>query len=171
MMKNSLFQNRQPGKVLVGALLLVCGLACLGFVLYALGRDLSVWVLGRQTDAEVVELSVVRTSSIDEKEMTFDYYVAYRFTTPGGQSISNSVKADVREWGALYEGGPVSVVYFPLYPAHNRLDDSRFVSLLACAYLPLMVASWTALGVGLYLIQPGGVRESWFAKRAERRSA
>ena len=165
------FQERRPGRVLVGALLLLAGLLCLAFVLYSLGRDISVWVLGRPVEAEVVELSVVRTSGSEEQEMTFDYYVTYRFTTPGDRSIVNRVKAGVREWGALNEAGPVSVVYFPLYPAHNRLDDSRFVSLLACSYLPLMVASWAALGVGLYLIQPGGIRESWFADRTEQSSA
>jgi hypothetical protein len=166
-MNGSLFQDRRPAAVLAGVLLVIIGLACLGFVLYALGKDLSVWVLGRRVDAEVVELSVVQTSAIGEEEMTFDYYVTYRFTTPGGQSLSNTVKTDVREWGALVEGGPVSIVYFPLYPEHNRLDESRFVSLLACSYLPLVVASWAALGVGLYLIQPGAVRESWFAKRTK----
>ena len=163
----TLFRDRRPGKVLVGTLLLVTGLACLGFVIYSLGRDLSLWVLGEQVDAEVVELFVVRTSSDEEQELTFDYFVRYQFIAPGGQLVVSSVEADVREWGALTEGGPVSVVYFPLYPAHNRLDDSRFVSLLACSYLPLMVVSWIALGVGLYLIQPGTSRESWFAKRAE----
>jgi hypothetical protein len=170
-MMGGFFEERRPGRVLVGVLLLVAGLVCLVFVVYSLGRDISVWVLGRQVDAEVIELAVVRTSGIDEQELTFDYYVTFRFTTPDGQSIVNTVKADVREWGALNEGGPVSVVYFPLYPAHNRLDDSRFVSLLACSYLPLMVASWVALGIGLYLIQPGGIHESWFAKRAEQSSA
>jgi hypothetical protein len=161
------FRDRRPSKVLAGMLLFFIGLACLILVIYNLGKDLSVWVLGKQVDAEVVELFVVRTSTEEEKEMTFDYFVKYQFTTPGGQLVVSSVQADVREWGALTEGGPVSVLYFPLYPAHNRLDDSRFVSLLACSYLPLMVAGWVALGVGLYLIQPGTSRESWFAKRAE----
>ena len=170
-MKGSFFQDRRPGKVLAGVLMMIFGLACLGFALFALGRDLSVWVLGRQVDAQVVELSVVRTSSSDEQEMTFDYYVTYRFTTAGGRSVANTVKADVREWGALTEGGPVSVVYFPLLPAPNRLDDSRFVSLLACSYLPLIVLGWAALGIGLYLVQPGKARESWFDKRTEESSA
>jgi hypothetical protein len=43
--------------------------------------------------------------------------------------------------GGLEEGSPVAVVYFPPYPTHNRLDESRFIPVLACAYVPLVV-SW-----------------------------
>jgi hypothetical protein len=36
----------------------------------------------------------------------------------------------------MEKGSVVPVVYFPPYPSHNRLDESRFVSVLACAYVP-----------------------------------
>ena len=45
--------------------------------------------------------------------------------------------------GALAVEERVPVVYFRLYPKHNRLDQSRFIPALACAYVPLLV-----VGVG-----------------------
>jgi hypothetical protein len=49
-------KNRLSAKKLAGVLLLVTGLACLAFTLVNLARDLSLWVLGRHTTAEVVDL-------------------------------------------------------------------------------------------------------------------
>jgi hypothetical protein len=49
--------------------------------------------------------------------------------------------------GGMEAGSPITVVYFPLYPEHNRLDESRYATLLACAYVPfLAVAGGLALG-------------------------
>jgi hypothetical protein len=55
--------------------------------------------------------------------------------------------------GGLEEGTGMDIVYFPLYPAHNRLDESRFVSLLACAYLPFVVVGAVATAVGWRLFR------------------
>lgn len=40
--------------------------------------------------------------------------------------------------GGAERGSTVGVVYFPPYPAHNRLDESRFILILACSYVPLI---------------------------------
>jgi len=160
--------DRDLGRLLAGILLFVLGLASLGFLIYSLGNDLSIWVLGRHTQAEVIELVATRTSQADEGDLTFSYSVKYRFATPGGQVIVDTARVDVLEWGALTEGGPIDVVYFPLYPQHNRVDESRFVSVLACAYIPFVLFAWGALAGGVYLLRPARVRERWFARRAER---
>ena len=56
--------------------------------------------------------------------------------------------------GGLEKGGSIDVVYFSLYPSHNRIDDSRFVPALACAYIPcLFVCSFAAI-VGWRLARP-----------------
>jgi hypothetical protein len=60
----------------------------------------------------------------------------------------------------------LDVVYFPLYPQHNRIQESRFISVLACAYVPLVILAWAALGVGWYLLRPTRVRTWWFSRRA-----
>ena len=56
--------------------------------------------------------------------------------------------------GGLKEGGSVDVVYFPPFPAHNRLDESRFLPVMVCAYLPLAGLCALALAFGLRLLQP-----------------
>ena len=56
--------------------------------------------------------------------------------------------------GGLEEGSPVDVVYFPPYPAHNRLDESRFIAVLALAYVPMLFVSAVGLGVGWQLTRP-----------------
>lgn len=165
------FGQRPLGRSLVGILLFVIGLACAAFLAYFLFQDLSLWVFGRRTLAEVVDLKVEQIGDFDEGELTFRYFVEYRFTTPGGQTITSISPADVREWGALQIGGPAAVVYFPLYPAHNRLDESRFVSILACAYLPLVMVSWICLGLGWYLFQPARSRVWWFGDREPQQAA
>jgi hypothetical protein len=157
-------EDRPLGRTLAGALMLLVGLVFLTIVVYYLAQDVSLWFLGRRTVGEVLTLGVERTSENTEGELTFKYWVKYRFTTPGGQVIIDTSTADVREWAALAEGGPVAIVYFPLYPAHNRLDESRFISVLACAYLPLLLVTWASLGVGWYLLQPGRSRSWWFGR-------
>ena len=40
-----------------------------------------------------------------------------------GQVITRTSSVGVEEWSLLGEGSSVAVVYFPLYPIHNRLDE------------------------------------------------
>jgi hypothetical protein len=47
--------------------------------------------------------------------------------------------------GGLMSAPTVDIVYFPLYPEHNRLEESRFVPILACTYVPLLVVTVLAL--------------------------
>jgi hypothetical protein len=154
------------GRKIAGVLLLILGLLCLGLLVYGLVTDLSIWVLGRRTVAEVVDLWVERTSESDAQEITFEYFVRYRFSTTGGRTLTSSSRLDAREWSSLENGGDLSVVYFPLYPQHNRVDEARFVPMLACAYLPLLVVTWASLGVGWYLLRPTRVNTWWFSSRA-----
>jgi len=156
--------DRGFGRTVAAILLFIVGVAFLALLVYSLANDLSIWVLGRHAEAEVVELDAIRTSEAEEGELTFDYFAKYRFATPSGQVIVDTVLLDVREWGALTEGGPLDVVYFPLYPQHNRVDESRYVTFLACAYVPLVVLTWGVLGAGLYLLRPVRVREWWFSR-------
>jgi hypothetical protein len=146
---------------------MLLGLACLTFLLFNLVQDLTIWVLGRPATAKVLELSVVRTNDVDEGELTFDYFVRFQFDTSSGKVITSTSRLDVREWGALNEGGELEVVYFPLYPQHNRIDESRLVSMLACAYLPFTLFTWASLGVGWYLIRPSQMRDWWFSRGAD----
>ena len=55
--------------------------------------------------------------------------------------------------GGLTEGATLEIVYFPPFPTHNRLDESRFVSLLACAYLPFIFVGVIAIVLGRRLVR------------------
>jgi hypothetical protein len=56
------------------------------------------------------------------------------------------------------EGRPIAVTYFPLYPAHNRLDESRSVPILACTHVPFVVLGDALLVLGPQLIRSSGNR-------------
>lgn len=155
------------GQVLGALALFILGVALAGFLVYNLARDVSLWVLGREATAEVLSLWVEPVEDVQEGEMSFRYYMEYQFETPGGRTITKTTRLDVREWGALEEGGPVRIVYFPLVPSHSRLEESRFVAALACAYLPLVVVAWALLGAAWYLIRPATERRWWFASSKE----
>jgi hypothetical protein len=186
----SIFYRHPLLRTLVGSTLLMIGLGCLIFIVVNLATDLSVWILGRRTTAEVVAAWVEETSKEKTTEQTFEYFIRYRFSTSSGEVFTRTTRVGVQEWGGLGMSGPVgaiyqeqrnvpthgvgslerglsvAVVYFPLYPAHNRLDDSRFVPLLACTYVPLVALSWAGLAAGRNLLRSrdgayGPLRPSW----------
>ena len=158
--------ERSWGRTVAGGLLLLMGLVCLGLVVWNLGKDLSIWVFGRRTVGEVEALRVERVGEETEGELAFRYYVQYRYSTPSGRTFVDVSTLSVLEWGNLEEGGPVDVVYFPLYPAYSRLEESRFVPLLACAYIPLIIVAWASLGSGYTLLRPAAEARWWFDSRA-----
>jgi len=69
--------------------------------------------------------------------------------------------------GGLLNLGQVSVVYFPLYPAHNRIEESRYVPMLACTYLPFLVLAGAGLLAARHLLrrEEVGGRWEWNASR------
>lgn len=56
-------------------------------------------------------------------------------------------------------GEAVEIAYFPLYPQHNRMDDSRFIPLLAVSYLPLVALTAVLLRLAWTLLKPPPVRQ------------
>jgi hypothetical protein len=146
--------HRFSMKAVAGALLVLFGLVCLAVVLVSLARDLPIWVLGRRTQAEVLETWLEQTRSNDEGELSFEYFVRYQFTTSRGRVLTSVSTIGVNEWSGLEQGDLIIVVYFPPYPAHNRLDDSRFVPIYACTYVPTVVLGWAGLVFGWRLLQP-----------------
>jgi hypothetical protein len=49
--------------------------------------------------------------------------------------------------------GTISVIYFPLYPAHARLEEAQFIPILLCSYLPLGLVGWLGLRGGWHFIR------------------
>ena len=138
-----------------GGLLFTIGLLVTAFTLFFAAKDFPLWVFGKHVQAEVVETWVERTDNLQEREggeLKFAFYLRYQFTTPGGQVITKTSKASATEWSSMTKGAPIDIVYFPLYPQLNRLDDSRWVLFLSCTYIPLVVISVIGLRVGWYML-------------------
>jgi hypothetical protein len=148
----------QWGRTIAGAVLLLAGVASTVFLLSNLASDLAVWVLGRSATGQVVEQWVERIGDADEGELSFHYYVRYEFTTASGRTITKTTRLAVTEWSNLEVGGPVAVLYFPLYPSHARLADQRFIGVYLCSYLPFAIAGWAGMSAGWYLLRQGAGR-------------
>jgi hypothetical protein len=81
----------------------------------------------------------------------------YRFVASNGQIITATATLSMNEWAnGDGEGGEVDVVYFPPYPKHNRLDDSRYIPFLACSYLPFVLVTAAMLAAGWRIVGSAG---------------
>lgn len=54
--------------------------------------------------------------------------------------------------GDIEEGSPLTVVYFPPYPQHNRLEESQYIPILALSYVPLIALSIITFAVGWHFL-------------------
>jgi hypothetical protein len=140
------------GRALAGTALLVFGLAGFLFVAINLARDASLWILGRHTTAEVIASRIEETAAANPEDIVFHCSIAYQFKTPQGQVFTRTARVSANE--LVDVGTTVPIVYFPLYPDHNRLDESRYVPLLACAYVPLVLLCLGVVGAGWHVIRP-----------------
>ena len=168
---------RAWGQSLLGLVVHLLGMALVVFVALGLAEDASLWVFGRTVEAQVTATWIEQDTSRSEIEPSYRWFVRYAFTTPDGRTVNgvSTVSAKEaarlstgrpmefisreREASALREGdvranGPtVGVVYFPPVPRHNRLDDSMYAALLACAYVPLTLAGCAGLALGRRLLR------------------
>jgi hypothetical protein len=142
-------------RLIAGAVLLAVSLGLAVFLAISLARDVPIWFLGRDTMADVVDLWVEQTSENEEGDRTFRYYVRYQFTPAAGQPISRTMTLPVTEWSTLSKGGRVKITYFPPYPVHNRIEEARYMPVLACAYVPLLVACAAGLAASWHLLETG----------------
>jgi len=137
-----------------GALLAIIGIVFLAFTLFYMMKDIPLWLFGKEAKAEVVELWVERTDKLQERdggERSFSYFLRYQFRTSKEELITASAKASSMEWSGMQEGQNIDIVYFPLYPDLNRLDDSQWSLLLACSYIPLIILGVVFLRIGRHV--------------------
>jgi hypothetical protein len=139
-----------------GVLMLAAGALFLAATLYYAIQDIPLWVFGRQAKAEVVELWVEQLNQIEGREggdLQFSYNLKYQFTAPSGKTITRTTKASASEWSGMWEGQKIDILYFPLYPNMNRLDDTRWSFFLTCTYIPLIAFGIIGLRVGWYMLR------------------
>jgi len=152
--KSSIIDKLHPTVQRIGGiviLLLTLGLA--SFLAVNLVRDVPLWIFGRVIMADVLETWVERVDERQTDEIAFNYYLRYQFSTPDNRSYTRTTQVSVGEWSMAGDIGKVAVRYFPYFPQLNRLDDSRYIFILSCAYLPLIVVSWAGIQVGMYLLR------------------
>jgi hypothetical protein len=138
-----------------GVFLFLIGVLFLAATFYYAVQDIPLWVFGRQAKAEVVELWVEQLNQLEEREngeLQFSYNLKYQFTTPSGRVVKKNATAGPTEWSSMWEGQQIDIVYFPLYPNLNRLDDSRWTFFLSCTYIPLIIIGLIGLRVGWYML-------------------
>ena len=139
-----------------GVLLLAMGLMFLAFTSYYAAKDIPLWVFGKQTKAEVVEIWLEQLNELEGREdgvLNFSYNVKYQFTTPNGDLITKTATTSAIEWSGMWEGQKIDIVYFPLYPELSRMDDSNWVLFLSCTYIPLIAIGIIGLRVGWYMLR------------------
>jgi hypothetical protein len=143
------FSNSNPVlKKLAGFVLLIIGLAFFYLLVRNTITDFPIWFFGRNVSGVVEEKWYELIEQENSAEFAADYFISYRFTAPDGEIFSGSMKMAAQEWSAYVEGAEIPIVYSPLNPANNRVDDSRFMPLMLCAYLPFIIAIWFCLKTG-----------------------
>jgi hypothetical protein len=159
-------------KRVVGALLLFGSLIIAAFLIFSLAKDLAIWGFGRQVSAVMVDRWTEETSEEGVREKTFQYFIKYQFETEDGRLVTRVTSVGAREWvgfgmpgesGIVYKeqeivpaddmrnaqlGNTVDVIYFPLYPEHNRLNDMRYIPLYLCLYIPTLALSLIGIRIG-----------------------
>ena len=78
-----------------GFLLLAVGVMFLAFTAYYAAKDFPLWVFGKQTKAEVVEIWIEQLNELQGREdgvLDYSYNVKYQFTTSSGKVITKTTQ-------------------------------------------------------------------------------
>jgi hypothetical protein len=162
------FSNSNPlVKKIAGFVLLIIGLAFFVLLVRNTINDFPIWFFGRSAAGVVEEKWYELIEQDNSNEFAADYFVRYRFTTPDGEVLSGSTQMAAQEWSAYVEGAEILIVYSPINPANNRVDDSRFIPLLLCAYIPFIFVIWFCLKTGWNILSEQFKKiepEPWFVE-------
>lgn len=150
-------QYKTPVMKRIGGIFIIAvGFLFLAATVFYAAQDFPLWIFGRQTKAEIVELWVEQLNQLENRqdgELKFSFNVKYIFTTPSGKTITKSTQASPNEWSGMWEGQKIDIVYLPIYPNMNRLDDSRWALFLTCTYIPLLAIGIIGIRIGWYMLK------------------
>lgn len=73
--------------------------------------------------------------------------------TPAAEAYEEQEHIPQMTLGGEEQGSPVAVIYFPPYPQHNRLDDTRYILILLLSYVPFAVVGGAVLWGGWHLLK------------------
>ena len=140
-----MLRDDSVGKKIVGIVIFAFGLIFCFLLLKNAATDFPIWVFGRQTTGVVEKKWYELIEENNAGELSFNYFISYRFTSPNGESLFGSTRLSAQEWMTHKEGGEVGIIYASFNPSINRVDDSRFRPLLACSYIPFILIVWFSL--------------------------
>jgi len=140
---------------ITGFVILVLGLWLFSFLLVSLSDNLPLWLLGQTVSAQVDESWVEKTGENRAGEQSFQYFIQYSFTTLDGDNLSGTSSVAVGEWLLLDAVGEIQVVYLPANPSVNKLSDARFIPLILCSYIPLIIIGLSLLLAGWSMLTKG----------------
>ena len=160
--------NISPRKVLLGLVIFAIGILLTFFIIRFSMNDVPIWFFGKDVVGVVDEKWYELISEEGASDLEFEYFVRYHFVSSGGEVFTGSTSLSAQEWSALVEGRDVSIVYSPMDPANNRIDDSRFVPLMLCSYIPIIIIAYFFVTQGWSLLFRELKQEKiphWSAKR------
>ncbi|MEJ2487664.1 MAG: hypothetical protein P8Y68_18245 [Anaerolineales bacterium] len=163
--------NISPRKVLLGLLIFALGILLTFFIIKFSINDVPIWFFGKDVIGVVDEKWYELISEEGASELEFEYFVRYHFVSSDGEVFTGSASLSALDWSGLVEGRDVSIVYSPLDPANNRIDDSRYVPLLLCSYIPIIIIAYFFVTQGWNLLFRELKQEKiphWSAKREEK---
>lgn len=147
------FSNFPPiVKKAAGILILLIGLFFFGLLIRNTVRDFPIWFFGESATGVVEEKWYELISSENSNEFAANYFLSYSFKDAEGKRLTGSTSFSALEWGGFVEGDPIPIIYSSLNPKNNRVDDSRFLPLMLCSYIPFIFIVWFCLTTGYNIL-------------------
>jgi hypothetical protein len=115
------FQVRVHPWIMIGSILLVCGVSFLLLNVLFVRQERLFHAEGVRATALVLTKSTRVIYNQQNGLLETKYDVGYRFTTQDGESVQGSDEVDWRTWKSFQEREPAQIVYLPDRPARNRL--------------------------------------------------
>ncbi len=124
-----------------GAVVVLMGIAFLGFSLYFVSQEVLLDMTGRSTTGAVTE----KATSADE-DNHISYYLSYSYADGSGHAYTSRSDVSQAMFDGAVEGAPIPVVYSYTFPATSRIRAAG-AGLLPGGIFALMggVASWYGL--------------------------
>jgi len=115
------FQVRVNPLIIIGSILLVCGVTFLLLNLLFARQERLFHAEGIRATALVLTKSSHVVYNQQNRLSETKYDVGYRFKTQDGESVQGSDEVDWNTWKSIRERDPIQIVYLLDRPARNRL--------------------------------------------------
>jgi hypothetical protein len=115
------FQLRVSPRIVIGGILLICGVTFLLLDVLFLRQERPFHAEGMTATALVLTKSSHVVYNQQNRPLETKYDVGYRFTTQDGESVQGSDEVAPHTWKSIRERDPIQIVYLRDRPARSRL--------------------------------------------------